>query len=170
QHDLGADHDRIGELDGVGPLLAVLARRVDPRLAVVLADEPVLEPLGILTGDAPAERLAGLEPELLDQLGRLEGVRGGIEDDGADVGARAAVDAVGDHGAAGDRVGLDGDADPRAEVAAAVVQVPERLDTLYDLVLGERLGLPLGDGPPQVVLLQAQLAGDAYLRYLHQGA
>ena len=31
-------------------------------------------------------------------------------------------------------------------------------------------GLPLGDGPPQVVPGQPQLAGDAHLRHLHHGA
>ena len=105
----------------------------------MLADEPVLEPLGVLAGVAPAERLAGLEPELLDQVGGREGGHGMVEGDGAHGGARAAVDAVGDDRAAADRVGLDGDADLGVEVAAALIELPELVDALHHPLLGERL-------------------------------
>ncbi len=170
EHDLGTDRDRISELDGVALLLPRLDRRVDPCLAVLPADEPALEPLGALVGDALAERLAGLEPELLDQLCGLEGGHGVVEGDGAHAGARATVDAVGDDGAAAYRVGLDEDADPGVEVAVALVEIPQLVDPLRHLVVGERLRAPLGDDPPQGIARESQLTGDADLRYLHHGA
>ena len=170
ERDLGADRGVIGELDGVARGIVILMRRRDPRLPVLLTDQPGLEMLGVLRRDPPAERLAGLQAELADELGRLEGCHGFVKRDGAHGGPGAAVDVVGDDGAAAHRIGLDGDAGPGVEVAVALVELLQGVDAAHHPLFGERLRLALGDGAPQVVARHPQLAGDADLRHLHDGA
>jgi hypothetical protein len=74
ERDPGADLDGIGELDGVGLGLVLLDRPLDPGGAIALADEPALEPVGVLPGLPAAEAVARLEPKLLDQGGRLKAI------------------------------------------------------------------------------------------------
>ncbi len=168
--DAGADLDGIGELDGAAFLVDLLARRLDPGGTVALAHEPVLEALGVLAGQPAAEGRAGLLPELLDESGRREGSHGVVEGDGAHGGPGAALDVVGDHGPPQDRIGVDRDAGPAAEVAVLLVQILDGVDAAQDPLLGEGLGLLLGNGPAQGVAVEAQVAGDADLLDLHDGA
>ena len=170
ERDPGADLDGIGELDGVVRDVALLGRGIDAGRAVALADQPALQPVGVLARLAAAEAVAGLEPELLDQGRGRERRHRVIEGDGADDGAGAAVYLVGDHGPPAHRVGGDRDPDARLEIAVGRVQVPEGEDAPHHPLLGERLGRALGHRPPQVVAVEAELAHDADLLHLHHGA
>src|SRR6185312_7915847 len=128
EDDLRADLDGVGELDGVGPAVEILRGGIDAGLAVVLADEPLLEAVGGLPRVPATEALAQLELELLDQGRRLERLYRVIETDRLQDGAGAAAHLVGDHGPPAQVVGVDRDANPGFEIAVGLEKVLERED------------------------------------------
>jgi hypothetical protein len=165
QVDPGADLDGESELDGVGLPIVVRPGAVHPRRPVFLADQPVLQALGVEARELRAIGGIGLKTDLAQEGRGRKRAEIAVEGERPHGGAGAAVDGVGHHGPlAPDRYtytrgGL--------EIAPLLVGVQQVVDALHHPLLGERLGLALGNGPSQRVEPQPQVALDADRFDLH---
>ncbi len=155
--DEGADLDRKRQPHGAARTVDLLDGTVDLGGAVFLADQPVLEAIGVFAGGAAVERLARLQLQRLEQRRGRQGVDRAVEEHGLDARPRPALDLVGDDRGTGHGVGGDVDPDLGLEIAAVVVVLLEPVDALDDLLLVERLGLVLRDFAPQLAGVQAEL-------------